>query len=530
MRRSWLQQSILGVVAAFVFTLGLGFVSPPAQAHKPGQPAFLKINTAFVDYYTVQKTSVPELEVPQSLDVNYHLPGEEIDFSINRKLLGVAYGYVDSMQFSWDFGDGSTGEGDALKHAYDRPGTYILKITATTPDKAPQLIESTAVQIFPNTDFRLPAIRIKVGDKIVTNNTDEVRIQPGKELVFEALPTQDLGLDAQYFWDFGDATSATGKTVRHTYGPSFKQGYPFVKITFRDSFMVANAAWLSTGGQNAAATTDDRKDSGIYEQFRDKLKAGLNSVFSDNRINYPLAILILVFAVIAGAFHSLTPGHGKTVLAALLIGKDGSHYKDLLILTASITAAHTIVIYGLGFVFLALNHTESVNSLLPYFEKASAFLVLVLAVYLFWTGVSRLRQYRRHQQAHAHGHTHSHDHKHEHGHGHDHEHGHSHDIPKGANRNTWTLMVAGAGGGIVPCIDALSLMLLAAGLGHPGFGLVLVLFFSLGLAATITLIGLLLLAGKKRILLKDKTEEKVAIFAPLLSGIFIFILAVLLLI
>ena len=80
---------------------------------------------------------------------------------------------------------------------------------------------------------------------------------------------------------------------------------------------------------------------------------------------------------IAGALHSLTPGHGKTILAALLIGRDSSDnkYHDLLVLILSITIAHTVVIYALGFVFLALNSTRSVNSLLPYFEWFSAILV-----------------------------------------------------------------------------------------------------------------------------------------------------------
>ena len=96
--------------------------------------------------------------------------------------------------------------------------------------------------------------------------------------------------------------------------------------------------------------------------------------------------------------------------------------------------------------------------------------------------------------------------------------------------DSWSLMVAGAGGGIVPCIDALSLMLLAAGLGHVGFGLVIVLFFSLGLAGTIAAIGLLLLAGKRRLLLSDRTEQRIYLYAPLVSGTVILALGVLLII
>jgi ABC-type nickel/cobalt efflux system permease component RcnA len=152
--------------------------------------------------------------------------------------------------------------------------------------------------------------------------------------------------------------------------------------------------------------------------------------------------------------------------------------------------------------------------LLPYFERVSAALVFILAAYLIYTGVRRYR----HARSHAHGHEHSHNH--------DHQHDNSLAARLSRRGETWSLIVAGAGGGIVPCIDALSLMLLAAGLGHAGFGLVLVLFFSLGLAGTIAAIGLLLLAGKRRLMLSQAAEQKVATYAPLASGAIILILAV----
>ncbi|GAB4461467.1 MAG: hypothetical protein OHK0037_10580 [Elainellaceae cyanobacterium] len=116
---------------------------------------------------------------------------------------------------------------------------------------------------------------------------------------------------------------------------------------------------------------------------------------------------------------------------------------------------------------------------------------------------------RDHSHEHSHGHSHErshryydHSHGHSHGHSHDHSHGHSHrhsHLPPGADGEpvTWrSLLALGVSGGLVPCPAALVLLLSAIALGKTGFGLVLVLAFSLGLAGVLTGLGLLLVRAR----------------------------------
>ncbi len=306
-----------------------------------------------------------------------------------------------------------------------------------------------------------------------------------------------------------------------------------------------------------------------------------------NNGNGPLFIILgLLISFIAGALHSITPGHGKSLMAAFLVGKKGSKIGDVLVLGGAITFSHTIVIFVLGFILLALNKKFSVNSVLPYFEKFSAVLLFFLGYSLLKNGL-RAYKYRgipgydpshshshdeledddEHQDDH-HDHHHSHDehdhdhshhnHKHDHNHdghahdhhtydhdGHSHSHGahdahdhsdltHSHGLFKHTHfkgdpekvQGKWSLFLAGISGGIVPCVDALSLLVLAAGLGKVGYGLVLIFFFSLGLAASIISIGLLLIYGKNKLNVEERFGNLATIYAPMFSGAVILSLAI----
>lgn len=524
--RRWFR--LAGAAAALSLLIAVS-LSAPAAAHLPGQPSFLRINGSFVDYYPVKQPKTDFIAIPQSTDINRHMPGEALEFGIDRKLLAVSNNDANDMTFQWDFGDGSTATGLTAKHAYQDAGAYTLRIQGTVDGKQ-RLIESSAIFILPSEDFQRPRVFVSVDGREVSNDTEAISMPAGQQVRLSARLTPDSAQAGEFRWDFGDGSTATGQTVTHTFKEDYRNAYATVHVTVDDGrYFADNSAQLVNPDGGASGGPAE-----WYASAKRAMEQGLGQVFGNGRTNYSLALLILLFAVIAGAFHSLTPGHGKTVLAALLIGQKDNRYKDLAILTAAITIAHTLVIYIVGFTLLGLNASRSVNSLLPYFEKASAILVFVLAVYLLSTGIRKLVAERRHQSAHAHGHEHGHTHTHSHVH-HD-EHGHHHHampafVAKlGKNSHTWSLVIAGTGGGIVPCIDALSLMLLAAGLGHPGFGLILVLFFSLGLALTIAALGLLLLAGKRKFLPSDRYEKQVSIAAPIISGSFILVIALVLLV
>ncbi len=193
-----------------------------------------------------------------------------------------------------------------------------------------------------------------------------------------------------------------------------------------------------------------------------------------------IALLALVVAAGLGAVHALEPGHGKTVVAAYLVGSRGTAWHAL-VLGLVVTASHTAGVYLLGAVTLYASRYIVPERLYPWLGVASGLTVAGLGVVLF------LRRYRGGSRRHSHDHAHD-DHHHAHGHQHHHP---------GADVSLKELVALGVTGGIVPCPAALVVLLSALALGRLGFGLVLIVAFSVGLAAVLIAIGLLVLHARR---------------------------------
>ncbi len=210
-----------------------------------------------------------------------------------------------------------------------------------------------------------------------------------------------------------------------------------------------------------------------------------------------LGIGIVLFALIAagglGAFHALEPGHGKTLVAAYLVGSRGTAWHAL-VLGLVVTASHTAGVYFLGAVTLYASRYVLPERLYPWLGVASGLLIAGLGLALF------LRRYVE-GPIHPHAHDHLHDHA-DHTHaadggvvGHVHAHHHHHHGPDG-EVSLRTLFALGVTGGIVPCPAALVVLLSAISLNRVAFGLVLIVAFSLGLAAVLIAIGLLIVYAR----------------------------------
>ena len=226
------------------------------------------------------------------------------------------------------------------------------------------------------------------------------------------------------------------------------------------------------------------------------------SRFLHERQLTPWMILVaLGAAFLLGSAHAFTPGHGKTIVAAYLVGSRGT-LKHAAFLGAMVTFTHTIVVFALGLVTLFLFDyvvPEKVTEILGAISGMS------IAVIGGWMLLKRL--VARPVVASDHTHTHDNDHHHhEHSHGgHTHSHGghtHSH-VP--AEISWKGLTALGASGGLVPCESALVLLLGAIALGRVGLGLLLLLSFSLGLAIVLMGIGILVLYAKN--LLPERTRS-----------------------
>lgn len=212
-----------------------------------------------------------------------------------------------------------------------------------------------------------------------------------------------------------------------------------------------------------------------------------------NRREIPLGMVLagLVVAFGLGAIHALSPGHGKTIVAAYLVGARGT-IKHALFLGGMVTFTHTISVFFLGFTTLFLS-----QYVLP--EKIYPVLGAVSGVSIVWIGgmllFQRARRLRGPDHSHDHEHAHSHDHQHDHDHSHDHgPHGHSH-LPEG-EITLGSLIALGASGGLVPCPSALVLLLSSVALGRVGLGLLLLVSFSAGLAIVLMAIGVAVLYAK----------------------------------
>lgn len=219
-----------------------------------------------------------------------------------------------------------------------------------------------------------------------------------------------------------------------------------------------------------------------------------------NRREIPLSMVLLglVVAFGLGAIHALSPGHGKTIVAAYLVGSRGT-VKHALFLGGMVTFTHTISVFFLGLTTLFLS-----QYVLP--EKIIPVLGAISGISIVWIGgmllVQRARGLRGHDHSHDHPHSHDHhhhdhDHDHDHDHHHDHDHGthgHSH-VPEG-EITMGSLIALGASGGLVPCPSALVLLLSSIALGRIGFGLLLLLSFSAGLAIVLMAIGVAVLYAK----------------------------------
>jgi nickel/cobalt transporter (NicO) family protein len=230
-------------------------------------------------------------------------------------------------------------------------------------------------------------------------------------------------------------------------------------------------------------------------------------------------LLALLAAAGWGAVHALSPGHGKTVVGAYLVGSRGTP-RHALFLGLTVTITHTAGVIALGLIILFASRTILPEQLYPWLSLASGLLVAVLGLTILRQRLLGLPAFGHHHDdhshAHDHGHVHNHDHDHDHAQDHDHSHdhahahahgfvhshdGHSHSyLPPGAEgeRLTWRgLLALGISGGLLPCPSALLALLGAVAVGRAGFGLMVVVAFSLGLAATLTGVGLLFLyAGR----------------------------------
>jgi len=172
-----------------------------------------------------------------------------------------------------------------------------------------------------------------------------------------------------------------------------------------------------------------------------------------------LAGVVVAFAL--GALHALSPGHGKTIVAAYLVGSR-STARHAALLGLMVTFTHTVSVFALGFATLFLSRFVMPEKIYPMLGTISGLAIVWVGGTLFYRRLQSARS--RHRSVHSH-------------------------LPEG-EVSTASLMALGASGGLVPCPSALVLLLSAVALGRIALGLTLLVAFSTGLAVVLMTLGM----------------------------------------
>jgi nickel/cobalt transporter (NicO) family protein len=260
-------------------------------------------------------------------------------------------------------------------------------------------------------------------------------------------------------------------------------------IDFQVSISPAEAAPAIVGGGTGTPTSSsilESRDSELLELF----------LSSENGV-----AMVLLLSALVGAAHALTPGHGKTLVAAYLVGQRGT-MTHALILGVVTTVTHTgvVLLIALGLLFVDEESRQRVaNSL-------GLLMGLALVCLGVWLLLQRLAGRADHY--HVGGHHH-------------HHHDHHEPAPEKESRvGWWGLVVMGMTGGIAPCWDAVAMLVLAIGMNLFWMALPMLLAFSAGLAAVLVLIGFLVVHARK-LLDARWSQSRLVRLLPIASAVFV---------
>lgn len=251
------------------------------------------------------------------------------------------------------------------------------------------------------------------------------------------------------------------------------------------------------------------------------------------------AWLFIPTAILLGALHGLEPGHSKTMMAAFIVAIRGT-VGQAVILGLSAALSHTAVVWVVALGGQYLWRGVDSAAIEPWMQLASAVTVGGVAAWMVW------RTWRGRRGAHGHHRHHGHDDEHD-GHGHHHHHGHDHgpemdaharghareiarrfgDGKAGDGRaSTGQIIAFGLTGGLIPCPAAITVLLLCLQLKQIGLGVVLVAFFSVGLALTMVGAGVAAALGARHVRGRWPALEGLAGRAPYASGVVMLLVAV----
>ncbi|MDQ4081586.1 MAG: sulfite exporter TauE/SafE family protein [Actinomycetota bacterium] len=314
------------------------------------------------------------------------------------------------------------------------------------------------------------------------------------------LTFRDTNFASRVGWKEVVVTAARGAVIRRSTVPA--RSVSNALRSYPDDLLEAPLDVTSAHVRFQAGTESGLPPSLAPTRAEEREGGGFEALISQGELGLGVVLASLAIAMFWGAAHALTPGHGKAIVAAYLVGSRGKP-RHAFLLGVVVTVTHTIGVFALGLVTLLLSRFIVPERLYPWLTLVSGLLVVAV-------GATVLRKRLKHRRAGEHDHEHTgaggHSHHHHHGGHHHHDHavaarhahdGHGHHDHRAGDRGARGLLGVGVAAGLLPCPSALVVLLSAIALHRVGFGLVLILAFSVGLAATISAIGLVAVFARR---------------------------------
>ena len=372
----------------------------------------------------------------------------------------------------------------ARKRAEVRRGLHVLVDGREVP-----LAQGTAALSSPPGQGGLPLTRIELPLGAVVHDPHRVQIRDETfpdRVGWKAIVAQPgHGTAVRSSAPSGDPTGG----LRHY--PKDMLSSPLAQRTATLAVTPGNGGLTAPKAAGGPTTTDRSGD-------------GLTGIFQDAAAGRGALILLLLAAFAWGAVHALSPGHGKTMVAAYLVGTRGTA-RHAVGLGATVTVTHTLGVFALGAVALLLAQYILPEDLYPWLSLASALLVLGI-------GATVLRTRLRARKSDAHHHHHHHHHPTA-----------QRPMPNAPTKKG--IVAMGASAGLLPCPSALVVLLAALAQHQVPLGLGLIVVFSLGLAATLTGLGLIVVYAK-RLSARLRVPGRVVAVLPALSSLAIVAIGV----
>lgn len=367
-------------------------------------------------------------------------------------------------------------------------------------------VTSSAVT-FPSGAAGLPTTRLSCGLRSST------KLNPVNAALTYRLPFETDRLGWREITAVGDGVQLAGSTVPTASPSQVLTAYPQDLLSSPLHMQDATLQVRSGTGVVAGGVTPGGPSDTLTRGV-DRLTAAYTGLVASHALTLPFGMLAVLLAVVLGGMHAFAPGHGKALMAATLVGREGS-LRQAVTIGLSVTVTHSLGVLLLG---LALTFTSWVAP-----ERIYPWLGLVSGVLLVSIGTTLLRAATRHHHHHseeavpelAHaGHLDSrndqpnpHERVAEHPYGADqvvqhppapvpHSHGlftHTHEP---AQLGTRSLLAVGFTGGLVPSPSALLVLLGGIALGRAWFGMVLVVAYGVGMAGSLVAVGLALVKCK----------------------------------